>query len=189
MVIALVGHPAAGKDSSAHYFIKKNFLHISSGDILREMMRERNIPIDRAHTYAFAKEMRSERGNSFPAEEIVRRIMNHASENTVISGLRNLSAVDYLRKRLGQNFFLVAIESPLKTRYERILARKRSGDAVTFEQFKAEEDRERRDPSGAHEMDSVIAAADAVVENNGTREELFEKLEAVLMKFTQETVR
>ena len=146
-------------------------------------MREQNVSTDRTHTYAFVKAMRLEYGNSFPAGEIVRRVTGAPSDDIIISGLRNLSAVDYLHKNFGRTFFLVAIDSPLEMRYERVLSRKRPGDVTTFEQFKEEQDRERNDGTGAHEMDKVIAAADATIENVGTEEELFLKLDMLLMKF------
>jgi len=181
MVIAIVGHPAAGKDVAADYFATKGFAHVSSGNILREMMAEKGIPTDRTHTHAFAKEMRAAHGNSFPAEEIIKRIKG----NTIVSGLRNLSSVDFLHKRLGRNFLLLAIDAPLEMRYERARARHRPGDIATFEQFKEEEDRERGDESGTHEMDKVIAAADMVIENDGKKERLFMKLDELLAEFAR----
>ncbi len=178
MVIAIVGHPSAGKDVAANYLAAKGFQHVSSGNIIRELMHERNIPTDRTQTHAFVREMRALHGNRFPAEEIVRRITG----NAVVSGLRNLSAVDFLNKHFGRNFLLLAIDAPVELRYARALARKRPGDVTSFEQFKKEEDRERRDDVGAHEMDKVLAAADMVIENNGTAEAFFKNLDELLVE-------
>ena len=38
--------------------------------------------------------------------------------------------------------------------------------------------------SGSHEMDKVIAAADVMIENDGTKEEFFAKLEEFLKEST-----
>ena len=187
-----MGNPAAGKDVAADYIAKQGFVHISSGNIIREIMSGQDIPTDRTHTHAFVKSMRMEYGNHFPAGEIVRRATarqgtENKETNIIVSGLRNLSAVDHLHKHFGRNFLLVAIDAPLEMRYARVLARERPGDVTTFEQFKEEQDRERNDGTGAHEMDKVIAAADVTIENVGTEAELFAKLDEMLAELTHQT--
>jgi len=173
MVIGITGHPASGKDSAADFFAAKGFQTLSGGNVLREMMHREGLSVDRTSMREFTKRMRTQRGNAFPAEEIASQI---TEQNTVISGLRNLAELEIFRKKFGSNFILLAIDADVEVRYERVLGRKRAGDDLTLERFKEEEDAERMEPSGSHEVDRVIAVADHVIKNNGTREEFFEKL-------------
>jgi dephospho-CoA kinase len=171
-IVGITGHPAAGKDMASHYFESEGFIHISCGDFLREQMKENNIPTDRAHMREFVKEMRTAYGNQYPAKEIIAGIRS----NAVVSGFRNITEIETFRKAFDGNFILIAIDASLEVRYGRIHARGRHGDDISFEQFKIEEDKERREASGSHEMDKVIENADVIIENNGTKEELFATL-------------
>ena len=172
-VIGITGHPASGKDTVAAYLVFRGFSKISMGDILREEMTAQGIPIDRSHMNEFAKKVRAERGNGYLSEEIVRRVKG----NTTIAGVRNTSEVVIFRNGLGENFKLLAVETPLETRYARAKARGRIGDDVSFEQFKIEDERERAAQSGSHEVSTVIESADMSLQNDGTMEDLYKKVD------------
>lgn len=173
IIIGITGHPASGKDTVADYLVSRGFTKISMGDILREEMTVLQIPIDRSHMNDFAKKVRAERGNGYLSEEIVRRVKG----DTTIAGVRNSSELKIFREGLGENFKLLAIETPLETRYERAKMRGRIGDSISFEQFKLEDERERAAQSGSHEVATVIASADVCLENDGTMEDLFKKVD------------
>ncbi len=172
----MVGHPASGKDAAAKYLEAKGFRHISVGDFLRELMRQKNIPTDRSHIRSFVKAMRAEEGNGYPAEEIAETITG----DTIISGFRNTAEVAIFRKRFSETFIMIAVDAPAEIRYARIKERKRIGDDISFERFKEEEDAERAEDSGSHEVDKVMAEADLKIENHGTKQELFAELDKLL---------
>lgn len=178
MIIGITGHPGSGKDAAAEYFVSHGFRLMSGGDFVREIMRKEGLPTDREHVHEFFKKMRSIHGNVYPAHEIVKNITG----NTVTSGIRNMAEVNIFRKEFGKDFILLAIDAPLEMRYERVRNRSREGDDISFELFKEQEDRERNMDSGTHEVDNVIAAADAAILNTGTKEELFTKLDVFLEK-------
>ncbi len=175
-VIGVVGHPASGKDSAAEYLETKGFVHFSSGDFIRADMRREGIPLDRTSMKAFSAKMRALHGNEYPVGEIVKKV----ARDTAVSGLRNRAEVLAFRGAFGDRFVLLAVQAPVEARYARILARKRAGDEITLERFREEENQERLQYSGTHEVDAVIADADATIENNGTKEEFFAKLDSFL---------
>ena len=177
MIIGITGHPGSGKDAAAEYFVRHGFHLMSGGDFVREIMRKEGIPTDREHVHEFFKKMRGVHGNVYPAHEIVEKITG----NTVTAGMRNMAEVAIFRKKFGKDFILLAIDAPLEIRYERVRQRGREGDNISFELFKEQEDRERNMDSGTHEVDTVISAADATILNTGTKEELFAKLNGILM--------
>lgn len=179
IVFGVVGHPASGKDAVSDYLALRGFFKISGGDILREEMKKIGIPLDRAHVHEFVVKMRKENGNGYPAQEEVNRIKNN-NGNSVVIGMRNTEEIKILRNGVGYDFKLIAVNSPTEVRYERAKARGRIGDDISFEQFKEEEKKERSATSGSHEVDKVIEISDVLIDNDGTLEELHEKIDELL---------
>lgn len=75
--------------------------------------------------------------------------------------------------------FLIAVEAPLEVRYKWAKARGRTGDDISFGQFKLEEEKERGG-SSAHEVDKVIEMADHHIINGSSKEEMFVKTDKIL---------
>lgn len=83
--------------------------------------------------------------------------------------------------RRRPDFRLFAIEALAKTRFERSLERARENTAATFEQFMAEEERELHSENpAAQQLIATMALADNVIENNGTIEVLYARLDEIL---------
>lgn len=175
-VIGIVGHAASGKDTVAEFLERKGFEHFSSGNAIREAMKDKGLPMDRTSLHNFVKEMRKIYGNQYPYDEIVKLI----KKNSVISGIRNSAGIDVFKKEFGKNFLLIAIDAPIEFRYKMARNRGRAGDEITFEKFKEEEEREKQTQGGTHELDKVIGLADVVIMNDGTKEDLFKNVENVL---------
>lgn len=176
-IIAIAGHPGAGKDTAAEYIETKGFTKISNSDYLREKLRAENRPTHRDSLHEFTKSERAKQGNAYPVNEIIEIIKT----DTVLVGLRNTEQVKALRERFKEDFTLIAVQAPLNIRYERAKIRNRDGN-VSLEQFVEEEMRERKSDSGSHEMDRVIELADFVVENDGSIDNLWSKLDAICSK-------
>lgn len=177
-VIGIVGQPSSGKDTVVNYLVTKGFTHISSGNLLRAEMKKLDIPTDRAHMSDYSAKACKERGPGFLAGVSVRRVTG----NTVISGARHTVEIEVFRKAFGKDFILIAIEASLEIRYKRALARSRIGDnIISFEQFKQEEEIERRGNPDAYQVDEVINVADRTILNDGTEEELFKKIDELFI--------
>lgn len=181
LVIGITGQPSSGKDTVAAHLVGKGFQHFSGGDILREEMKQLGLPLDREQVREFSAKMRETHGNAYLTKKIIR----HISKNAVISGFRNVAGVETFRKHFPRTFALVAVDAPVEVRYRRARSRGRIGDDISFEQFQEEENQERVSPSGSHEVDKVIALADYHIQNTGTQEELFQKIDAVLAQIMQ----
>ncbi len=175
-VVCVVGPPGAGKDELANYLEKKKgFLHISTGNIIREEMKKENIPIDRENMRIFSQKKREELGNQYPANIAAERIVG----NTVISGLRNFSEVGVFEKKFKKNFILVAVNAPIEVRYNRIKnGRARPGVDISFYQFKKQEEAECN--SRTHEMLNLLAWTDYTVDNSGDKQKMFFEMDAIL---------
>lgn len=176
VVVCVVGQPGSGKDTLADFLVKKkNFWHVSTGNIIREEMRARNIPIDRENMRIFSQDMRKKMGNSYPSNIAASKIVC----NTVISGPRNMAEVEVFKNKFGENFILVAINTPIETRYERIKnGRGRTGDNISFEEFKKQEEAEYS--SGTHELSKLLSMADYTVDNSQGENRMFYEMNTIL---------
>jgi dephospho-CoA kinase len=175
-IIGLCGQPASGKDTVADFFVSRGFTHISLGDTLRAEMRKQGIPVDRARMSVFAAEAKKSRGMAYLAELAAGQV----SDQAIISGIRGTAEVELFRRRFGPAFILLVVVAPLATRYARACKRNRTGDNISFEDFRRIEDYERAAPSGAQELDKVIALADLTVDNSGSLEALRARLEQLV---------
>lgn len=160
----------------AHYLTTKGFSLISGGDILREKMTTEGLPLDRTSMNAYVKKLYTEKGS----DALIKEIIAHIKGNAVIPGFRNMFDVKYFREVFRDSFKLIHVHAPLEVRYQRVLFRQRAGDTTSFEEFKEQDERERNDGTGSHEVDQVIEAADFTIENNGTQEEFFAKIDALV---------
>lgn len=179
MIIGVVGQPSSGKDTVADYLASKGFLHINSSDLIREEMRELGIETTRPNISQFVINKRKERGPGYLAE----KALLVAKGNAVISGLRNVEEIRILRENKLGNFILIAIEAPIEVRYERLKARGRIGDNISFDQFQAEENVERNGAPDTHQVDQVIGLADVAINNDGSQDDLKKKIDKVLEKY------
>jgi dephospho-CoA kinase len=175
-VIGVVGHPASGKDTVAEYLAGKGFTHFSSGNVIREKMKEAGLPLDRSSMQEFSRGERVKHGNHYPSAEIVEQVEG----NTVISGFRNTAEIDFFKNHFGEEFVLIAVDAPLEHRYKLAKARGRIGDDISLEHFKKEDEREKAASGGSHEVDQVILMADKVINNHGSLDELFRQIDELL---------
>ncbi len=175
-IISVVGQPASGKDTVADYIKTKGFAEYSSADFIRNDMGKVGIETTRKNMQEFSSEMRKKLGNGYPYFDIVKTI----SGDTVISGARNTSEIKVMRDKFGDELKVIAVEAPIETRYKWAKERKRIGDNISFEEFKKEEDKEKDNSSGTHEVDKVVEMADIKILNEGTLEDLYKKVDEVL---------
>ena len=176
-IIGVTGHPASGKDTVGDYLVSKGHTKITMSDILRKEMTKLGIPTDRSSIHNYVTEMREKYGNGYLCQETIKRIKG----NTVLSGLRNLEELKIFKEKLGESFKLISVESSIETRYVRAKERGRIGDNISFERFKIEEEEEKNSHSGKFGVDLLIKQADFNITNDGTKEELFKKVDVLLL--------
>ncbi len=176
IIISVVGQPASGKDTVADYIATKGFAEYSSADFIRRDMDKVGIETTRSNMQVFSADMRKKVGNGYPAMYMTENIQG----DTVISGFRNTAEVEVFKEKFGDQYKIIAVEAPIETRYKWASDRKRIGDNISFEEFKKEEDNEKANNTGSHEVDKVIGMADIKLINDGTLEDLYGKIDEVL---------
>ncbi len=109
---------------------------------------------------------------------LARRVMQTIDGNTVVDSIRNPQEVEYLRKQ--DDFILLAIDAPVEIRFERTIARGREESASTLQEFITKEAEEMTDRQTGQQLSNCIQLADFKIENDGTLEDLYHKLEKFL---------
>ncbi len=186
MIIGLTGKNCSGKGEAARFLMDAGYQYFSLSDEVREELERRNKEITRDSLTVTANQLRNEYGGGILAERVLQKL--DPTAHAVIDSIRNPFEVEALRRRDG--FYLISVEADPKVRFERIRARKREQDPHTYDEFLEVEAREAQsdDPAG-QQLNRSAEMADAVVENNGTLDELHDQIRQVINALAMNTKR
>jgi dephospho-CoA kinase len=182
-VLAFVGAPAAGKSEAALVAKDMGIPVITMGDVIREELKRLDLPLNDENAGRIATELRAREGPDAIAKRcipLIKGITSSAGEAAkktviVIDGIRGVAEVELFKKELGPDFTLVRVDAPLIHRYERIKARGRADDVLSFEEFKERESRER-----GWGMGEAMANADEVIHNVGSLDAFQDQIKSLL---------
>jgi dephospho-CoA kinase len=175
VIIGLTGTNASGKGVIADYLKKKGFEYFSLSDVIRDELTKEGLSSSRENLINKGNFLRSKFGSDILAKKIKQKL---SKNNAVIDSIRNTNEVSELKKLKG--FHLVAVDAPINLRFSRAILRGRIENAASLEEFKKIELREKSDKQGEQQLDKCIQMADYKIMNDGTMEELHEKIEDIL---------
>ncbi len=176
MIIGLTGRIASGKGSAVKFFSEKNFKNVTISDLIKQELIKRGIPVTRENLQDIGDEVRREEG----AGAWVKRI-NFSEKDLIVDGLRNPGEVEELKKH--RNFSLISIDCPQEVRYKRIVSRGMERDKMSFEDFVKKDNREIMEKESTKmQLEECMNLADFNIENIGTMQEFYEKLEEIYGK-------
>jgi len=172
IVVGLTGPIGSGKGIVADYLKEKGFEYFSLSDIVREEARKKGIAIERNSLQDLGNKLRAEGGDGVLAERTVKKL---SGRNTVIDSIRNPGEVLVLRKIPG--FKLIAVDADVKRRFERVKARSRESDPISYEQFLKIEGRDlgKNEPLSGQQVKKCVEMADIKIVNDFDSVEEFRK--------------
>lgn len=181
MVIAAVGKNGTGKDYFLEYIAKKyNLPMISIGDVVRELAAKDGLELIRENLHKTSKKYMDQFGQTFFPEQIVKKIKESGSPVYLVSGIRPLSDVVFLKEAFGDSFTLVDIViSDDMVRYNRMLARASDRDGNSIEKLK-EYDVGEEEIFHTSETEKM---ADYTIKNDGTVDDFYAAIEEFYEKF------
>jgi predicted RNA binding protein with dsRBD fold (UPF0201 family)/dephospho-CoA kinase len=176
-VIAFVGMPGAGKSVASDVAREMGIPVIIMGDVLREAVKEKGLPLTDENIGGTANALRKEEGMDAIAKRCVPRIREAGSKVVVVDGVRGIAEAETFRKEFGEGFTLIRIEAPFEVRLERLQKRARSDATNTPEELKRRDEREL-----SWGMGEAIEASDLSVTNLDPIERFKDEVRAALKK-------
>jgi len=180
ILIGTTGMPGAGKDTVREVIQKLGFQVIVMGDEVRSEAKRRGLDITPENLGKIMLEMRRVEGPAAIAKRCIQKIKSMDSPFILIDGIRSLHEVEEFR-RIFPDFKVLAIHASPKTRFKRLLRRGREDDPKSWEDFMKRDMRELSVGLG-----NVIATADYMLVNEGTKVELEENLMRLLKREVKE---
>lgn len=179
LFILVAGMPGSGKSVVAAAAREMGIPVYTMGDVVREetLRRFGEVTIEKMVETSIA--LRKEFGEDVVAVRTAERALGSNSRVVVIDGVRSLREVEVFA-RYGE-VAIVAVHASPKTRFARLLLRKRPGDPASWEEFRMRDLSELSLGIG-----SVIALADYVIVNESTLEEALGKAREILRKLAGE---
>lgn len=164
LFVLVAGMPGSGKSVIVDAAKQLQVPVYTMGDVVREETLKRYGTITPDLMIKTSRLLREELGDEAVALKTLEKIHSKCNLVVVIDGVRSLVEVEVF-KRHG-NVVIVAVHASPKTRFTRLLRRKRPGDPISYEDFVKRDKIELELGLG-----SVIALADFVIVNEGSIEE------------------
>ena len=183
MIIAITGTLGSGKGTVVDYLVnKRGFTHYSVPAFIREEVARRGLPDNRDSMHIVGNALRAEHSPGYIVDQLYEKAIADGG-SAVIESIRSIGEVTSLKSK-SNPVFMLAIDADPTIRYERVLQRKSYKDSVSFEKFVADEAREMNDPDpNGMNISGCIKLADAIIINDGTIEELHDKIEKLMNSF------
>jgi dephospho-CoA kinase len=178
ILIGLMGTIGAGKTIVSDYLVDKGFYRIVMGDIVREKTKEEGLELTRENLQKIQKKYRDKFGQEYFIKETINRLLSSNKKNLLIDGIRTPTDARVAKEHEA---ILILIDAPAELRYKRLKERKREGDAQTFDEFKQQESSEWK----LFKFEESFGYADYIIENKGTIEELYNKIDDLLNRLKQ----
>ena len=174
LVLGILGEKFAGKDAAADYLVAKHgAAHFRFSHILDDILKLLALPVSRKNETALGLGLRQIFGGQVLGPAILQRVQASGKALVVVNGLR-MDEVASLQQLGAKTLYVTA---PAELRFERYRQRREKTDdgSVDFAAFLEQE-------QGPTEVGipALGQAADFKIENTGSLEDLYQKLEAVL---------
>ncbi|HCC22420.1 hypothetical protein A2480_01315 [Candidatus Uhrbacteria bacterium RIFOXYC2_FULL_47_19] len=175
-IIGFVGKQGAGKDTCTDYLCEKYGATIFKFSTpMKDCLERLGLPVTRENLILFSKVTRETFGQNLYAKVMAMDAMNTNDTLIAINNIRRSGDISALKNM--PEFTLIAIDAPARIRYERILFRKEKEDEnnMTWEQFVTYENAETESM-----IPEVMAQAINTIDNSGTLEELYKRLDEII---------
>ncbi len=177
MILAIVGLAGAGKTEATEYVFKKtNWPKVYFGQIVLDEVKNRGMEINEANERTVREDLRKNHGMAAMAILSAPKIKELAavSPHVLVESMYSWEEYAVLKREFGENFKVLAIFASPQTRTARMAVRPIR--PLTSQEL------ESRDYSQIENLHQAgpIARADWMVVNEGSKEELYQKIDAVI---------
>ncbi len=176
--VIITGMPGAGKSEIAAAFSSAGFPVITMGDVIREETLKRGLEPNPQNTGTVMLELRAIDGPGAVAKRCIERLRLDQHPTVVIEGCRSIAEIEVFEE-FCENIRIVCVHASPRTRYERLRNRGRCDAPLDWVSFR---ERDLREISVG--LGGVIALSDYMIINEGTIDELFEKVQQIVKELS-----
>jgi dephospho-CoA kinase len=176
-VFGLVGPIASGKGTVAKILEEKGYRIYSLSDVLKDEVKKRGLEVTRLNCNIVSNDLRGSLGADILARRTAEIVKNEDPEYVVIDAIRNPKEIEFLREEF--DIKIIGVIADQKKRFEMFRSRGTYKDELqTFEEFRKFDDLELKQ-EGEHKQQTkaCLDMAEITIENNGTVEELLQRIE------------
>lgn len=178
MIIGITGTNGSGKGTAVEILKDHGFKHYSARDFITQEIIKRNLQVNRNNMIEVANELRKKHSPAYVIESLY-NIAKKEKSNSVIESVRNLSEINFLRKK--EDFILLAVDADIKVRYQRSILRNTETDNKSFQEFVEDEKKELKNTDEFKQnLEECKKNADILILNNGSKQDLENKILGVL---------
>ncbi|MFC1487236.1 AAA family ATPase [Thermoproteota archaeon] len=169
VVVGITGMPGAGKGVFRRTIQRLGYPFVIMGDEVREEVKRRELKPNPENLAETMLNLRKIEGSAAIAKRCILKLKNQPRRVVFIDGIRSLNEVEEFKKHFPL-FILITIHASPKTRYQRLVRRRRSDDPTDWDTFMERDLRELGIGIG-----DVISVADYMIVNEGTIRQLKQK--------------
>ena len=172
-IYAVVGMCGSGKSEVVKYFVSHGYQRVYFGDVVLNELKKNSLEINEKNEKYIREKLRTDFGMAVMALKSLDKIRYlHSLGNVVIESLYSWEEFKTIKEEFGDIFKLIAVYTTKKLRYQRLANRPfRPLNKAVARDYAEIENLNKGGP---------IAFADYTVINDGTLEELFDKLSLLL---------
>ncbi len=183
-LVCVVGMTGSGKSIVSDYLVGKDFGFVRFGQITLDIVKERGLDPIEENEKPIREEVRKKYGMGAYAILNIPKFDKLLKKSHVVGdGLYSWSEYKILKEKYGDNFFVVAVHSPPKIRYERLANRKLlSSDSDLRNRPSTIEQAKIRDYAEIENIEKggPISMADFNIINTNSVEEIFKQVDSFL---------
>lgn len=173
IIIGIVGENASGKTTATEYLKQKyGAVCFRFSDALSDVLKRLHLETTRANLQNLSTVLRQNFSEDLLSKVIAEDVVKSDAPIIITEGVRRPSDIEYLKKLPG--FYLAAIKTDEKIRYQRLLTRGEKPDDATktWEQFQTEGHQESE-----QKILEIAATANITIDNNGSLENFYQQLD------------
>lgn len=180
IIVGVAGEIGAGKDTVTGYITERyGAKYYRYSMILKDILKRLHLPYDRIRLADLAEALRAYFGENILSQTLVKDAENDLDADIIVfDGIRKVGELEYLKTL--PHFRFLFVDADMQVRYERLRKRGEKSDDLTKTMEEFMKDHE-------HAADNVIpklkSHAHAVIDNNGTLEELHAQVDRAIEKF------
>ncbi len=174
VILAFAGLPGAGKSEASAYFLEKKLPVISFGKVVNDYIDKHKLEHNELNHKKIREDLRIKYGKEAFAILNEEKIKKALDKNliVIVEGMRSWEEYTYLKNKFkNTKLVILTIYADKDMRYKRLSERK-------YRKNLGGEERDINELIGTN-MGATIAFCDYLIDNNGTIEDLRDKLEGV----------